>query len=385
LTDEEKQTVYQWVAEGAPEGDPAQLPAPRAFVDGWRLPSQPDLVIPMRTRPFTVPAGGTVEYQYFVADPNFTEDKWVSAAEVIPGNRAVVHHAIVFVRPPETKNQRGIGWLGAYVPGQSTMILPAGIAKRIPAGSKLVFQMHYTPNGTVQEDVTKLGLSFADPASVTAESYTVIALDRDFEIPPYAKDYQVSLTVRSFPPQATLRALAPHMHLRGKSFRFEAVRRDGREVLLDVPKYDFNWQHVYELASPIAMDNGFAVRCTATFDNSPGNPWNPDPAVLVRWGDQTWEEMVVAFLEVSIPRRADGTSSSAEESGRAAAQRDKANRLGLAWIERFDKDKNGEVSRREVPASLEAFAFGGIDRNDDHIVTLEEARDFARRSPRDER
>ena len=199
MTNEEKQTVYEWVANGAPQGDPKKLPPTREFVEGWRLPQEPDVVVAMRERPFTVPADGTVEYQYFVVDPKFKEDKWVSAAEVIPGNRAVVHHAIVFVRTPEARNQRGIGWLAAYVPGQSTMILPKGQAKRIPAGSKLVFQMHYTPNGSPQEDITTLGLSFIDSESVTSESYTVVAIDRDFEIPPFAKDHQISKTVKSFP------------------------------------------------------------------------------------------------------------------------------------------------------------------------------------------
>jgi peroxiredoxin len=383
MTDEEKQTVYEWAANGAPEGDPDELPPPIDFVDGWRLPQEPELVIPMREQSFSVPAEGTVEYQYFVTDPKFTQDKWISAAEIIPGNRAVVHHALVFVRPPDSVDHRVIGWLAGYVPGQSTMILPKGQGKRIPAGSKLVFQMHYAPNGSVQEDITKLGLVFADPTTVQEEAHTVIAINREFEIPPFAKDFQVHTTVRSFPRGSKILALAPHMHLRGKAFRFESVHDDEREVLLDVPNYDFNWQHVYKLANPIPIDRDFVVECTAKFDNSADNPWNPDPSDTVRWGDQTWEEMVVAFFEVAVPRG--HQFGRGDKSQLTKAELDKAARLGQAWIERFDRDKNGEVSRREVPASIEAFAFGKIDRNGDKVVTPDEAIAFAKRSLRDER
>ena len=153
----------------------------------------------MRDRPFIVPAEGTVEYQYFVVDPEWEEDRWVRAAQVIPGNASVVHHAIVFVRPPDGSASEGIGWLGGYVPGQRTTPLPTGHARRIPARSKLVFQMHYTPNGRAAEDVTKVGVWFREPDEVTHEVTTRVALNHHFEIPPGAADYLVDLRLGDSP------------------------------------------------------------------------------------------------------------------------------------------------------------------------------------------
>ena len=180
----EKQLVYDWADSGAPEGDPAELPEPRQFVTGWRLSRPPDVIIPMRDQPFIVPAEGTVEYQYFVVDLGFTEDKWIRGAEVIPGNRAVVHHAIVFFRGPGEDRRDGLGWVTAYVPGQSAFEFPSHRARFVPAGSKLIFQMHYTPTGAPQPDVTKVGLLFADPDEVREEMITLMAINHEFEIPP---------------------------------------------------------------------------------------------------------------------------------------------------------------------------------------------------------
>ncbi len=186
MSEEDKQTLRDWVAAGAPEGDSTELPPPVDFVTGWNLPREPDLVVEMGQRPFTVPADGTVEYQYFVVDPGFETDRWVTAAQVIPGNRSVVHHAIAFIRPPDGTRFRGLGWLAAYVPGQRTLPYAADRGRRIPAGSKLVFQMHYTPTGTEQSDVTKIGLLFGDDSEITHEVFTVVGIDQDFEIPPFA-------------------------------------------------------------------------------------------------------------------------------------------------------------------------------------------------------
>ena len=176
---------------------------------------------------FVVPADGTVEYQYFVVDPGFTEDRWVTAAQVIPGNPAIVHHSIVFIRPPDGARFRGVGWLGAYVPGQRTFLLPPGRARFVPAGSKLVFQQHYTPNGQAQEDLTRVGLLFGDAAEITHEVFTLVGIDQEFEIPPYAPAFTVDGQVRWFPPRGELLAIMPHMHLRGKSFRFWATDGSG--------------------------------------------------------------------------------------------------------------------------------------------------------------
>jgi peroxiredoxin len=298
LPEEVKELIYQWVKDGAPEGDPKDLPEPAKFVEGWRIP-KPDLVISM-PKPFTVPATGDVVYQFFAIDPGFKEDKWVKASEVRPGNRSVVHHALVFVQPPGGKAEfRGFAddWLAATVPGAYPQVCPDGMAKFVPAGSRLLFQMHYTPNGTAQTDQTSVGLVFADPKTVKKEVRTSMAVNHKFEIPPRVEDYVIdSETV--FEEDTLVLNLTPHTHLRGKKFKYEIFYPDGKqELLLDVPRYDFNWQQTYYLTKPKVMPKGTRLHCIAHYDNSPKNLSNPDPNVKVRWGDQTWEEMMIGYYD----------------------------------------------------------------------------------------
>jgi peroxiredoxin len=300
---EEKKIVYDWIANGCPEGDPKDLPKPVAFTEGWRI-SKPDLIVSM-PEPFTVPATGEIPYQYFAVDPGFKEDKWVKASEGKAGNRAVVHHMIVFVQPPGSRplsQTSGLGaeFLAADVPGLPPMILQEGDARFIPAGSKLVFQMHYTPNGSVQTDQSRVGLVFADPKTIVREMKSNTVLNFKFKIPPGAKDFPVEADYR-FPQDSILYSLMPHMHLRGKSFRFEAVFPDQkREILVDVPSYSFDWQNQYVLAKPKLMPEGTILHCIAHFDNSKDNFSNPDPNVAVMWGDQTWEEMMVGYFDATL-------------------------------------------------------------------------------------
>lgn len=373
MSDEDKRIIREWVEAGTPEGDPSQLPAPREYVTGWRLSRLPDQIVGMSRSPYVVPPDETVEYQYFVVDPGLKEDKWVSAAEVIPGNRAVVHHAIVFIRPPGQVQREGLGWLAAYVPGQSTTKFDQGRAIFVPAGSKFVFQMHYTPIGTEQSDLTKVGLIFADPAKVHERALTMIAIDRDFEIPPRTEDYQVTTWFDRFPKNAKLLALAPHMHLRGKAFRF--VLHDGgqQEVLLDVPAYDFNWQHAYVLETPIELHDGIRIECIAHFDNSEENLVNPDPEATVRWGDQTWEEMVVAYFGVAVPKDQEMRDLRRREQS-LAQRRKKAEQAAQKMFERFDKNGDEAIARTEVPESFRVFAFRAFDRDSDGRITPDEAR-----------
>lgn len=370
MSDAEKQVLYDWAEAGAPEGDPAQLPAERSFTEGWRLPRDPDQVIAMRDEPYRVPAQGVVEYQYFAVDPGFTEDKWVQAADIVPGDRSVVHHVIVFVSPPLERAQRGLGWLTAFVPGQSSMVLPEGQARLVPAGSKLVFQMHYTPTGREAEDLTRMALCYADPETVTEEVVTLEALNAKFEIPPGDPDYEVSARRDRFPAGASLVGMAPHMHFRGKSFRITGEWPDGRrEVLLDVPRYDFNWQTNYRLAEPISLPKGFRVDCEASFDNSEGNPFNPDPTAAVRWGDQSFEEMMIGFFGVSVPKgslkqgvRRGETNDGTRAEAKALAQR---------FFEKHD-DGDGRLARRELPGAFAVFAFNRYDLNQDKVITEDE-------------
>ncbi|MEX2139865.1 MAG: redoxin domain-containing protein [Pirellulales bacterium] len=374
MPDEDKQVLREWVAAGAPRGDEVDLPPPLPPAKTWHLARDPDLVIAMRDRPFNVPAEGTVEYQYFVVDPGFTEDKWVTGAQVLPGSSSVVHHAIVFVRPPDVKQFRGVSWLTAYVPGQRAAMLPPGHGRHVPAGSKLVFQMHYTPNGSQQSDLTRVGLLFGDDTEITHEVFSQIGLEQEFEIPPNAPDYSVTVAPRRLPSHGTLLAVAPHMHLRGKSFRLIS-RDDGKEsVLLDVPRYDFNWQHVYEFAEPLPLRSLGRLQFRATFDNSQANPVNPDPTQHVTWGDQTWEEMAVAFFEIAVPRQRSDTSEREPPETAADAKRRQAkiSQFATNFLRRFDANEDGQIDRSELPLATERFGFGSLDENQDGRLTRTE-------------
>lgn len=303
LTDIQKQQIYDWVDAGAPEGDKAQLPAPRKFTEGWQI-GEPDDVFYISGKAYNVPANGEVRYQYFTVDPGFTEDKWIAAAECRPGNREVVHHIIVGLVPPDgdRKNIGGLHseWLTATAPGGRPLVLRDGYAKLIPAGSKLVFQMHYTPNGKATTDRSCVGFKYADAKTVKKQVGTDKAATNKFVIPPGAESHPVEAKHR-FDRDTELLAMFPHMHLRGKSFRYTLEYPDKhREVLLNVPHYDFNWQNGYVPAETKIIPAGSVMHCEATFDNSEKNLANPDPTKAVRWGDQTWEEMMIGYFDVAL-------------------------------------------------------------------------------------
>ena len=305
LSDKEMATIVAWVDGGAPEGNPKDLPPPPRFTDGWQI-GQPDVVLSM-TNEFSVPAEGTVSYQYFFVPTDFTEDKWIQAAEVRPGNRAVVHHVIVFVVGPEAARRRqgvfsrdgGFEGLVGTAPGEEPMILPDGIGKRVKAGSYLVLQMHYTPNGKPATDRTSIGLRFSRKPVQQAISGGA-ALNRWFEIPAGDGNYEVRSSY-VFKADAHILNLMPHMHLRGKDFEYRLTYPDGTmKTILRVPRYDFNWQTRYELKDPVAAPRGSRLECVAHFDNSVKNKWNPDATKAVRWGQQTWEEMMIGFVGFTL-------------------------------------------------------------------------------------
>jgi hypothetical protein len=214
----------------------------------------------------------------------------VRASQIRPGNPSVVHHLVVFVIPPGTgESEKKIDFLAGYAPGMPPRILPDGAAKLVPAGSRPMFQVHYTPRGTPQTDRSEIGLVFADPQTIRKEMTAIATINMDLKIPAGASDYRATAEHR-FDQDTLLYSLLPHMHLRGKSFRFEAVYADGRrEVLLDVPRYEFEWQNVYVLSEPKLMPEGSVLRCMARYDNSADNPSNPDPKKVVTWGEQTHE------------------------------------------------------------------------------------------------
>ncbi|MFO0945526.1 MAG: redoxin domain-containing protein [Planctomycetota bacterium] len=303
LTEEEKKQIETWVANGSPEGDPKDLPEPPKFAEGWRIP-EPDLVLEMPYE-FEVPAEGVVDYKHIMVDPGLTEDKFIQFAEAKAGNRSVVHHIIVFIRPPESRRDDlkvegdfgGGRFLVATAPGARPMMLEEGYGKLIPAGSKLIFQMHYTPNGTKQKDRSSIALKFADSTKVKRKVSVANPGQFAFRIPPHEENYKMAAT-HFFRRDTQIIAFLPHMHKRGKSFKYEVFYPDGRhQVLLDIPRYDFNWQNSYVLDKPLEVPRGTKMVCTAHFDNSANNLAHPNPNDSVTWGEQTWQEMMFGFFE----------------------------------------------------------------------------------------
>jgi mono/diheme cytochrome c family protein len=302
LSQIEIDTIASWVASGAPEGDAKDTPALPKFEEGWRL-GKPDLIIDMGTD-FEVPAEGVLPVQSFRVPSGFKEDRWVSAAEVHPGNRAIVHHMMVFLEEPgEPSGIEGRDApLAGYAPGSSPRNVEPGMAALVKAGSTFRFQVHYTPNGTASKDRSYLGLYFAKgPVRYRALSQTTI--NAFFRIPPGDPNHEVksSWTVEE---DVQLTGLIPHMHFRGKDFKYTLTYPDGRQqVLLYVPRYDFNWQLEYDFKDYVNVPKDARIDCVAHFDNSVNNPFNPDPAEEVRWGDQTWEEMMATWIAYVVPAK----------------------------------------------------------------------------------
>jgi peroxiredoxin len=371
LTDDEKATLYTWVKAGAPEGDPKQLPERRTWHTGWQLPREPDFVASITEEPFRVKAEGELRYQWFQIDPRFEEDKWVSAVEIQPGNRAVVHHVLMFAGTKDDIGEhfRGgaAGYDGIFVPGQRVEPYPNGVARRIAAGSRLVFQVHYTPNGSEQFDQSRVGMLFVDPKDVKYEVRTASAVNSDLRIPPREANYRVESASSRLPADARLLSLTPHMHLRGKSFFYEAISPGGeRETLLDVPRYDFNWQTAYRLAEPKAVPEGTRLHCVAHFDNSADNLNNPDPSKRVRWGEQTWDEMMIGYFDYVVPV---GTGSQ-------FASEDRQKRHAEDLFDRLDTNVDGKIVVNEVPGRFQAL-FKQLDTNKDDALSLDELSEVA--------
>jgi hypothetical protein len=329
LSQDEIDTLAAWADRGAPEGDPAMAPKPVAFAEGWAM-GKPDMVLEM-PEPYQVPASGTIEYTYFVTPSGFTEDRWVRQVEVRPGDKSVVHHIVLIVRPPGVKylpdapvghayvppkqnlprrpdsgqgllqgGQGGIEIAGTYVPGGLPYVLQPGQARLIPKGSDIIFQMHYTSNGKAAADRSRVGFIFASepPAERVVNAYVA---NMNLHIPPQEPNHQVNARVTLYQ-DTKLISMFPHMHVRGKSFEYHATYPSGEtETLLTVPRYDFNWQLTYYLKEPKLLPKGTVLECIAHYDNSANNSYNPDPQGDVYWGDQTWEEMLAGFVDLAMP------------------------------------------------------------------------------------
>ncbi|CAN5893299.1 redoxin domain-containing protein [soil metagenome] len=299
LSPRERALLIAWYDQGTPLGDPEALPPPRRFSDQEWLIGEPDIVLEM-DRDFQVPADGVVRYQHFRVPTGFQEDVWFQAAEAQPGAREVVHHIGVYVdeHDPRTiaPGPKVKPVVAGYFPGQQPAIYPQGVAKKIPAGVDLIFEVHYTPIGRAVTDRSRVGIRLAR-GPVRHHAITLGISNRDLKIPPGAKDFPVRSSYM-FPRDVHLLNFIPHMHLRGKDFRYTVVYPDGRyEVLLSVPNYRFDWQSVYRLAEPKALPAGTRIDCLAHFDNSSNNPANPDPKALVTWGEQSDEEMMIGYID----------------------------------------------------------------------------------------
>jgi Copper type II ascorbate-dependent monooxygenase, C-terminal domain len=322
LTAEQITAIVNWANSGAPAGNVSDAPPPRQWTDGWNIP-QPDAVVKM-PQPVMIPAHGQIEYTYEIVPTHFTNDKWVQMVEVRPSSPAHVHHAVVYIRPPDSAwlrhapvgepftastlrdpeerrqaHETTSDLLLVYAPGGAGDHFPEGMAKLVPAGSDLVFQMHYTTNGETASDQTSAGLVFAK----IPPKQRVITLQLNNHaiiIPPGADNFRAEVQ-GTLPNDATLLSFFPHMHLRGKRFEYDIIHEDGTvETLLRV-NYHFHWQLSYQLAEPRELRAGTKLRAVAWYDNSRNNPHNPDPDKTVTWGDQTTDEMMVGFFDVAVP------------------------------------------------------------------------------------
>jgi len=302
LTEKEIETVVAWVDAGAPKGDDKDLPPTPKFADGWTI-GKPDAIFTMDEE-FTIPADGAVPYKYFKAPTGLTEDKWIQAIEIHPGARAQVHHVIAFTQPagsvPKPGGELGPTNIGGVTPNKPGLVFEPGVARLLRGNSDIVMQIHYTTNGAEAKDRTTIGVIYAKqpPTKVVAGG---MAINPRFVIPAGDGNAEVRATT-PLNRDTLVTAFTPHMHVRGKDMTYIAHYPDGTdETLLSVPKYDFNWQITYELAKPKLLPKGTKLEVIAHYDNSTANKFNPDATKDVRWGDQTWEEMMIGFFSTVQP------------------------------------------------------------------------------------
>ncbi len=382
LPAEDKRDLLAWVEGGKKPGHSADAPLPRVFSKDWQI-GTPDAVVQI-PKPIVVKATGKMPYQNVFVETSFAEDRWVRAMEVRPTAREVVHHVLVFVIPKPTNEVAGVtkaatkrrgrqdeggNFFAVYVPGNSVIDYPPDFAKLLPAGATLHFQIHYTPNGTVAGDQTRLGLVFS-PKPPRHEVRVAGIANPFLRIPPGDANHQVD-AVLPVMFDAKLLSFMPHMHVRGKAFRYELGQLDGsKKLLLDVPRYDFNWQLQYKLAEPVEAPFGSKLLATGWYDNSANNPANPDPLREVKWGPQTEDEMMLGYLEYYVPSQKPGEKLSVGET---------VARDGSLMFNLLDRNHDGKITRDEAPT---AEAFRQADANADGFVTREELKVYLQRNKR---
>jgi len=338
LTDAEKDTLIRWASNGGPQGNPKDLPSLPKFTDGWEI-GQPDQVFTME-KAYAVPASGTIDYQYVNIPTNLSEDKWIQAIEVRPGVRRAVHHVLVFTKEPgaaprpaafavlipklpvkpgddpdhlkPAPNLSPGTLIATFAPGTNAMTFAPGSALRIRAGTTLVLQLHYTAYGTAVSDRTSVGVIYAKEPPLQ-EIRSSAFMNVTLKLPSGSADTEVDSAIQ-FLEDSHITAIFPHTHLRGKSWEYHIVYPDGRsEVVLTVPKYDFNWQTYYVFTKPLAAPKGSRLEAFAHYDNSAENKWNPDPTLEVHWGEQTWQEMQYSGITYFVDKEREPASVAARQ------------------------------------------------------------------------
>jgi mono/diheme cytochrome c family protein/thiol-disulfide isomerase/thioredoxin len=379
ISQAEKDAIAAWIAAGKPEGDPKDLPLPRAFAESaWKI-GTPDAVFEL-PEPIAVKADGFMPYQNVLVPTNIAEDRWVKAVQIAPTDPSVVHHVLVFAldenaaKDPATRRRLGAdeasGYWAAYVPGNDSMVLPEGMARKLPANSSLLFQIHYTPNGKATRDQMKIGLVFADAPPRHLVRTAAVANIR-LRIPPGAANHRETGQLR-VPADAKILAFMPHMHVRGKAYRYELeLPGQPKRTVLDIPKYDFNWQLRYELREPLEAPRGAVLYGTAWYDNSADNPANPDPTKTVRWGPQTVDEMMLGYIEYYI--EGEDPMNPMDLPGRGALRGARGERaLSFEALQRqFDRNNDGRIEKPEVAPALHR-RFDELDANGDGVLTKDD-------------
>lgn len=342
LSTQEIETLSAWVDGGTARGEDRDLPKPVKWPQGWSH-GKPDLVIEMPDE-FQVPADGVVAYQNWIIPTNFKEDKWVRVAEARPGAPSVVHHIVVYILKEGQKGPVGrdgsMNILVGWAPGDLGLVCPPDTALRVPKGSSLRFEMHYTPNGTAVKDRSMVGITFADkppPRELLIGEFANLAI----EVPPHDPHYMAEAAMR-LRADARILSFAPHMHWRGKDYRYEAIYPDGKkETLLSVPRWDFNWQSVYRFQEPLKLPKGAKLHAVAHWDNSTNNPLNPDPTKSVKFGLQSWEEMMVGFVAYVWERPE--TAAELAKNPPSTAE---------LFFERLDVNADDVITPNEIPARM---------------------------------
>src|SRR5262245_20939997 len=342
LTRDEIDTLSAWVEAGTPKGDDKDLPKPVNWPKGWAQ-GEPDVVFTM-PQEFEVPATGVLPYKNWILETGFTEDKWVKTAECRPGAPGVVHHVVAYILKDGQRNPMGadgsLAVLVGWAPGDLGLVCPPDTALRIPKGARLRLEMHYTPNGTVTKDRSSVGITFAK-APPKYELFMNEFANMGIALPPHDPHYKAEATFR-LPADARLISFVPHMHWRGKDYRYEVIYPEGkRETLLSVPRWDFNWQSVYRLEEPLKLPKGSRLHAVAHWDNSRNHPLNPAPEKSVQFGLQTWDEMMVGWVSY-VWERPETAAELAKNPPKPAD----------LFFDRLDVNGDGVITPDEIPDRL---------------------------------